>query len=238
MLRARAPFDLSSPWWLRSLLSLAAVLAALVLASPALARAAGADEGLEAKGTTSQVAQTVPALEITRKQPALPPSALIQLSAAAGGGAKLAGTDLLRGDKSVDEAIPMFEVTGELRVLSFAGLRGGVVMTQGEGPTETTVRGGFALHFLSSKSRPDLYLLTDLAWNATATGDEAGSRGLAVGMGFRVRMGRHVVLGVEGAFAHDGIPAGDDNPFPQAAQRILLGETIDPQVSAHLGFVL
>ncbi len=235
---AQTRFFLSS-WWLRPFLSLAAVLAALVLATPAQARpAAGSAEKDEVRETGEKYVDTSATLERTQKKTPLPTSSLIQLSAAAGGGARLAGTDLFRGDKSVDQAIPMFEVAGEVRVLSFAGLRGGITMEQGEGPTATNVRGGFALHFMSSKTRPDLYLLTDLSWSASGPEGAAGTRGVAVGMGLRVRMGRHVLLGVEGGFAHSGIPGGEDNPFPHVVERILTGETIDPTVSAHLGFVL
>jgi hypothetical protein len=231
--------DSSSPCWPRAALTLAAVLAALVMATPAQARPAAGDEDGRAKNSVKEEFSDASAgFDRARRQQTPPPSSLIQLSAAAGGGARLAGTDLFRGDKSVDQAVPLFEVVGEVRVLSFAGLRGGVVMEQGEGPTATSVRGGFALHFMSSKVHPDLYLLTDLNWNASGPDDAAGTRGVAVGMGFRVRMGRHVVLGVEGAFEHDGIQGGDDSPFPHALQRILLGDTIDPTVSAHLGFVL
>lgn len=229
----------SSPCWPRAALTLAAVLAALVMATPAQARPVAGDEDGRARNSLKEdFPESSAEFDRVRKQQTPPPSALIQLSAAAGGGARLAGTDLFRGDKSVDQAVPLFEVAGEVRLLSFAGLRGSVVMEQGEGPTATSVRGGFALHFMSSKSHPDLYLLTDLNWNASGPEHAAGTRGVAVGMGFRVRMGRHVVLGVEGAFEHDGIAGGDDNPFPHALQRILLGETIDPTVSAHLGFVL
>lgn len=228
----------SSPSWPRAALTLAAVLAALVMATPAQARPAARGEDRAANRVKDDFSEASAEFDGIRRQQTPPPSALIQLSAAAGGGARLAGTDLFRGDKSVDQAVPLFEVAGEVRVLSFAGLRGGVTMEQGEGPTATSVRGGFALHFMSSKSRPDLYLLTDLNWNASGPEAAAGTRGVAVGMGFRVRMGRHVVVGVEGAFAHDGIAGGDDNPFNHAVQRILLGETIDPTVSAHLGFVL
>lgn len=225
--------------WLRPFLSLLAVLAALVMATPAQARpAAGPGDEPEARKTGEKYVDASATVDRAKTKTQLPTSAVIQLSAAAGGGARLAGTDLFRGDKTVDEAIPMFEVAGEVRLLSFAGLRGGVTMEQGEGPTATNVRGGFALHFMNSKTRPDLYLLTDLSWSASGPEGATGTRGVAVGMGLRVRMGRHVLLGVEGAFSHAGIPEGSDNPFPQALQRILLGDTIDPMVSAHLGFVL
>ncbi len=167
------------------------------------------------------------------------PHPLLQLSVAAALGARLTGTDLIRGDSSVEDALAMGGLLAEMRVVSVLGFRGGVSLSAvGEG-TVLGVRGGVAIHVLPSPLPADLYVFGETGMFMDGHEASVGERSVAAGAGFRWRIKHAWIVGLEGSFCHHGIPNDKSNPLVSAATRMVLeGESFDPHVEVVFGLVM
>ncbi len=99
-------------------------------------------------------------------------------------------------------------LTADVRLLSLLGLRGGFDQGITPGAQRLTVRGGLAFHVLKPTIRPDLYAFADLGIDlATADGQIVlTSSEIAAGLGFRMRLGRHGLVGLEAGIVQAGLP--------------------------------
>jgi len=195
----------------------AAALVALALASHGTAAASEGEE-----------------VTVERDQPK-PPSDLFSASLALTPGARAGGSGRFRSAGSEGHTVGRLTLSGEIRLLSFLGIRGGIDTLGTEGGKSHGLRVGLALHCMSSAGRPDLYMYTDLSW--IKQGPAAGTRELSIGLGLRVRIARYLVVGIEAGLVQDRIAGGRSNVFAESVARTAQGMAGVPQISGVVGVV-
>lgn len=100
-------------------------------------------------------------------------------------------------------------VTGDLRLFSVLGVRVGIDQGITRSGGRLTVRGGLAVHVLKPTIRPDLYVFADMGLNLALDEQEliVSSREFAGGIGFRMRIGRRGLVGLEAGVVQEGVAA-------------------------------
>lgn len=212
------------PHRIRTLICGAALLVSL---QAGLASAATQDDGEADSEATSE--------EQTRKKR---PSPMAQLTLSAQGTIRplaTQNTDATGGTV----ARSSMGLTLDARLFSVLGLRGGFDAGLTPDMPMVSPRAGVAAHFLKSTKRPDLYAYFELGLNLRMHERElhAVSREISGGMGFRGRIGRHVMVGIEVGLVQEGLTKRAMNLQREGWAPEGYGPHFGPEVSIQVGFV-